>query len=94
MKGRGFAALAFAVGLAAPAVVCTATARTPAPAPAPPASPPVAEKSAPRSIPIPDVARQAEEVGRLIRDFDALVQPAVAVYGALREAGIRAGGPK
>jgi potassium-dependent mechanosensitive channel len=48
-----------------------------APAKAPRA--PAAEKPAPTSIPVPEVARRAEDIGQQLRDFEALVVPGPAV---------------
>ena len=76
---RGRLLLALFVALAVAPAVTTA-------APAPPSAPPAASPSpanapptAPTSIPVPEVARRAEEVGRLLRDSDALAVPGPAV---------------
>ena len=65
-------ALAFAFASSAAAQPSAPSAGSAAPktpqAPAP-------EKAAADSIPVPEVARTAEEVGRLVRDFDALLVP-------------------
>ena len=49
----------------------------PAPAKAPPA--PAAEKPAPASIPVPEVARRADDIGKQLRDFEALLVPGQAI---------------
>src|SRR5262245_19163068 len=59
------------VALAMPAATSFASSRTPAAAP--PAPPPAEEKSDQASVPIPEVARQADDVAKLLRDFDALL---------------------
>src|SRR5262245_18301473 len=64
----------------------TAPAPPPAPqastaSPAPPA-PPADDKAAPASVPIPEVARQADEVAKVLRDFDALLAPSPAAEAA------------
>jgi small-conductance mechanosensitive channel len=73
------AALAIAMLALAFARASSAEAQPSAPsagsaAPKPPA-PPGPEKAAPGSIPVPEVARTAEEVGRLIRDLETLLIP-------------------
>ena len=62
--------------------VATASASSAAPAAAPPAR---AEEKAPAaSIPVPEVAGQADEVARLLREFDALLAPSPATEAAER----------
>ena len=81
MSGIGWTVLAFAAALLAASGISPASARAPAASPAPatpPAAPPAPTKSATSSIPIPEVARQAEEVARQIREFDALAVPTQA----------------
>ena len=65
-------ALAFALASSAAAQPSAPSAGSAAPK-TPPA--PAPEKAAAESIPVPEVARTAEEVGRLVRDFDALLIP-------------------
>jgi hypothetical protein len=50
---------------------------------APPSSPPTKE-TPPASIPVPEVARQAEEVTKTLRDLDALLAPGPAIEGIER----------
>ena len=62
-------------------VAVTTAVATSVASPKVPAAPPSAPKAAsapaasPESIPVPEVARQAEEVARLVRDFDTLLVP-------------------
>src|SRR5262249_41892189 len=42
-------------------------------------TPPTKDMPAPASIPIPEVARQAEEVTKTLRDIDALIAPGPAI---------------
>src|SRR5262245_10054204 len=72
--------LALLVALTMPAAISSASSRAPAAAPAPSPAPaaPAEEKPAPQSIRVPEVAAQADEVGRLVRDFDALLVPGPA----------------
>ena len=63
--------VAFAPSAAAPPSAPSSGSATPkAAAPAP-----VPDKPAVGSVPVPEIARQAEEVGRLVREFDALLVP-------------------
>ena len=74
MSRAVWAALAFLIALAGPAAL------SPAPAQAPTAAPPASEPRVPppASIPVPEVARQAEETGRLLREFETLLAPSPA----------------
>src|SRR5213076_1444165 len=38
-----------------------------------------AEKPAPASIPVPEVARRADDIGKQLRDFEALLVPGQAI---------------
>src|SRR5262249_36945603 len=94
VRGRGnrsatssavaFLILALLAGLAAcPAVAFAAPdPRSAAGQSNPPPEPAKAEPAktpAPASIPVPEVARQAEEVARTLRDLDALLAPSPAI---------------
>ena len=50
----------------------------------PKSSPPAKGTPAPASIPVPEVARQAEEVAKTLRDFDALLAPGPVIEGIER----------
>jgi potassium-dependent mechanosensitive channel len=66
---------------AAPAA---ATAAGQSKAPPEPAKAEPAKAPAPASIPVPEVARQAEEVAKTLRDFDALLAPSPAIEAVER----------
>jgi small-conductance mechanosensitive channel len=72
------AALALLLALASPAIVSPALARAPAPTPPAPAPP----KPAPAAIPVPEVARQAEEAARLLRELEAVLTPSQSAGAA------------
>ena len=82
MRASAFALL---IALATPLAVWSAPPSAPSTATAPPKVPPAAAAPAPDSIPVPDSARRAEEVGRLIRDFDALLIPDPASETAAKQ---------
>ena len=68
------------LALASPGVISPALARAPAatqPAPEP-RERPAAAIPPPAAIPVPEVARQAEETGRLLREFEAILAPSPA----------------
>ncbi|HEY7868303.1 MAG TPA: mechanosensitive ion channel domain-containing protein [Methylomirabilota bacterium] len=72
MKGIVWPALALLLALASPAGISPALARGPGiPLPAS-----EAPKRDPAAIPVPEVARQAEEATRLLRELDAVLTPA------------------
>ncbi len=68
---------ALLVALATPLATSTAAPEAPSAVTAPPkvAPGPTAQAPAPASIPVPEVARRADEVTKLLRDFDALLVP-------------------
>jgi len=74
--------IALFVPLATWSAVASASSAAPS-AGAPPSSPPTKE-TPPASIPVPEVARQAEEVTKTIRDLDALLAPGPAIEGIER----------
>src|SRR5947207_3066571 len=73
--------LALLVALGTSAGLSTAWGQAPPAGPAPAkASPaPAAEKPAPASIPVPEVARRADDIGKQLRDFEALLVPGQAI---------------
>jgi small-conductance mechanosensitive channel len=77
MMRIAWSALALLVTLALPAAIPPAPARAPvAPAPAAPA--PAEKKAGSAAIPVPEVARQAEEAVHLLREFEAVLAPSPA----------------
>ncbi len=76
MSPNAWPALALLVALAmAPAISAASSPALAAGPSDPKVSPAPGDKSAPESIPVPEVARQADEAGRLLRDYDALLLP-------------------
>ena len=73
--------LALLVALGTSAGLSTAWGQAPPAGPTPAkASPaPAAEKPAPASIPVPEVARRADDIGKQLRDFEALLVPGQAI---------------
>src|SRR5262245_62692267 len=77
---RAPSTLALLVALLIPTSVSTVWGQAPAGTAAPKA-PPAVEKPAPVSIPVPEVARRAEEVGKQLRDIEALIVPGPVIDG-------------
>ncbi len=80
----GWAIAVALLAVATPAATSSASSKAPAPATSTPEAPSAGEKPARASIPVPEVARQADEVARLLRDFDGLLAPSPAVGAAER----------
>lgn len=81
MAARVLSVLALLMALATPPAVWSAPANAPSAATTQPKIPPApaAKAPPPESIPVPEVARRAEEVGKVLRDFDALLVPGPAI---------------
>src|SRR2546427_11859183 len=87
MTARVLSMLAMLAALSLPAGLPAAWGQAPpsstAPSKAPPA-PTATEKPAPPSIPVPEVARRAEDIGKELRDLETLAVPSPAI-GAIEK---------
>src|SRR5438552_4953934 len=87
MTARVLSMLAMLAALWLPAGLPAAWGQAPpgstAPSKAPPA-PTATEKPAPQSIPVPEVARRADDIGKELRDLETLAVPSPAI-GAIEK---------